>query len=301
MSTVVPAPADVQAEFHLRGRSVPGWRWWRPITSIIMAVAGSVLVLDEIPVLAYRLIGPSGGLPVLGPLTDIVVRLISIALVLPVVVIVTRLIGRRPATSVLSATGRPRWRLIGISLLIATPVPAAVLMLVIFGTVITAAQQGTLGSVPLMALAAALTLIVALIPLQALSEEALHRGLILQAASEYSRGPWPGIAVQATVFAALHGPGGSIAGYLNLAGYAVILGWLAVSTGGIEAGLVLHTTVNTMGIVALCLQIVVLGTNLDAAGATSADTGWQQPAMELPLILGYALLVRWIWRRLTRR
>ncbi len=66
----------------------------------------------------------------------------------------------------------------------------------------------------------------------------------------YLRNPWPGILLGAGAFATLHGY--TDWGIAYVFGFGVLMGWLAILTGGLEAAIALHATNNVaaFGVVA---------------------------------------------------
>jgi membrane protease YdiL (CAAX protease family) len=90
----------------------------------------------------------------------------------------------------------------------------------------------------------AMIVVLALVPLQASAEEYAFRGWILQAFGAYLRSPWPGILAGAAAFTALHGY--TDWGIAYVFSFGVLMGWLAVATGGLEAPIALHVTNNVL-------------------------------------------------------
>ena len=54
------------------------------------------------------------------------------------------------------------------------------------------------------------------------------------------RTPWPGVLVSAVLFALAHGLG-SAWGFADLVFFASVASWLSLRTGGLEAGIAMHT------------------------------------------------------------
>ncbi|GAA2803779.1 CPBP family intramembrane glutamic endopeptidase [Nonomuraea dietziae] len=90
----------------------------------------------------------------------------------------------------------------------------------------------------------ALVVIVLLVPFQAAAEEYIFRGWLLQAFGAYIRSPWPGIVLGSAGFAALHAY--TDWGILDVFSFGVLMGWLAVRTGGLEAPIAMHVVNNTL-------------------------------------------------------
>ena len=116
------------------------------------------------------------------------------------------------------------------------------------------------------------------------------RGWLLQGVGAWLRTPWLPIAVQAVVFAALHG-WGTPWGFADLVVFGLIAGWLTVRTGGLEAAIALHIMNN---LVASVLAAAYGELTLDE---TAADMPWQLAVADLPVLLAYAGVIVWLARR----
>jgi hypothetical protein len=82
--------------------------------------------------------------------------------------------------------------------------------------------------------------------------------------------------------------------------YAIMIGWLAVSTGGIEAGIALHVAWNVILTVLMCLAVVVFGVEIPD-GANMSGVGWQPSIVHLLGTAGYILAVGVTARRRIAR
>ena len=288
-------PED-RLQYHRLGRIARGG-WWRPVAGTVLVVVGWAglqgLLLGLVDVVA----GVSGQPPAadgtasVGALGDLAVAFLSVALLLPVVLLAARWTQARSPGTLSSVTGRLRWRW----LLRCLPVATAAAVVVLGGFVGLAAVTGAdtgLGG-PLAGwpsfLAAALVLIL-VVPVQAAAEEYAFRGWLLQAVGGFVRRPWLPIAVQAVLFAAVHG-WGTPWGFADLVVFAVAAGVLTVRTGGLEAAVALHLATN-------------LGAGLTAAvfgqlsvDETAADAPWQLVLLDLPVMLAYTLVVLGMHRR----
>ena len=137
-----------------------------------------------------------------------------------------------------------------------------------------------------------LVVVLALVPLQAAAEEYLVRGWLLQLVGGYLRSPWPAILVTALVFALLHGLS-KVSGFLGLVLFSVVIGWLTIRTGGLEAAVAYHAISNVFAF-ALSAAFGGLGFQGDL---TAADAGWTLPAVEAVVLPLYAAAVVWRhWR-----
>jgi len=272
-------------------------RWWRPIVgTAFIVVAGAVLAFAGYLVfgVAAAIAGRPGGAdgaPSFGPRGDLAMSFLMIAALLPVTLLAARWIQRRPAGTVSSVTGRLRWRW----LLVCLPVACGAIVVFLGAGFALAAVTGVdsglgdplAGWVPFLLSMLVLLLVV---PPQAAAEEYLVRGWLLQGLGTYFRRPWVPIAVQAVVFAALHG-WGTPWGFADLLVFAVTAGYLTVRTGGLEAAIALHVMNNLIG------SVLAAAYNDLGVDETAADMPWQFAVVDLPVLLGYAGVILWLARR----
>ncbi|MGW0503487.1 CPBP family intramembrane glutamic endopeptidase [Micromonospora sp. NPDC003241] len=269
-------------------------RWWRPLVgTLLVLVAGLVLTLVVIApyLVAAELTGQpadADGLASFGPLAEMALSLVSLAVLIPVVLLAAWWVQARPAGSVSSVTGRLRWRWLGLCLLLS--VPAVTLMLGgLVGLLVatgdwTDADTAEIGWVGLRTFAISAVVLLSLVPFQAAAEEYVCRGWLLQAVGAYVRSPWIAIVPQALVFAAAHG-WGTRWGFADLVLFGVVTGWLTVRTGGLEAAIGLHVVNNA---IALVMAAALGGLDSDT---TAADAPWQALAVNLFVVVGYAVVV----------
>jgi len=284
-----PAP---QTPYHRLARTA-AHRWWRaPLGTAFILAAGVVLVMfvyaafTTAALLAGRPDGPDG-MPALGELGELALSFLTIAALLPVVLAAARWVQRRPAGSLSSVTGRLRWGW----LLTCLPVAVVAIVLVLGVSMLLPgpAEESSAfaGWGPFAAATAVLLLVV---PVQAAAEEYLMRGWVLQAFGTMLRGPWIPIAGQAVIFAALHG-WGTPWGFADLVVFGVVAGWLTVRTGGLEAAIALHVVNNLLG------SVILAGYGDLAQTETAADLPWQLVALDVPVLVAYAMVISWLARR----
>ncbi|GIF21544.1 membrane protease YdiL (CAAX protease family) [Actinoplanes tereljensis] len=265
--------------------------------TLFIVVAGTVLSIGlfVLVTVAATLAGrPEGadGVPSFGELADLALVFLMIAALLPATLVAARAIQQRPAGTLASVTGRLRWRW----LLTCLGVAAVAIVLLLGGGTALASATGVdaeldpadlVGWGPFLASMAVLLLVV---PPQAAAEEFVTRGWLLQAVGSWCRRPWLPIAVQAVIFAALHG-WGTPWGFADLLLFGVVAGWLTVRTGGLEAAIALHVANNLLGSVAAA-AFGELGTD-----ETAADMPWQFMVVDVVVLTAYA----WVVLRLARR
>ena len=89
-----------------------------------------------------------------------------------------------------------------------------------------------------------------LIPIQTSTEELVFRGYLMQAFSLLTKRPWIPLVLSAVLFASLHSANPEIAAYgfgwmiPFYLGMGLILGWITLYTGGLEASLGVHIANN---------------------------------------------------------
>lgn len=290
---LIPPPPSTA--YHRLARTA-AHRWWRPVVgTLFIAVTAVVLTLGI--VLVYSVAGlvagrpEVDGMPSFGPLADLTMGFLGIAVLLPVGLLAARWIQRRPAGTVSSVAGRLRWRWL------LTCLPVAFLAIVVFlggGLGLAAATGEDLGMDGPLAgwrtFATSMLVLSLVVPWQAAAEEYLMRGWLLQGLGVWFASAWVPIAVQALVFAALHG-WGTPWGFADLMVFGVVAGWLTVRTGGLEAAIALHVMNN------LVSTVLAAAYNELGLDQTAADMPWQMAVVDLPVLLGYAAVIVWLARR----
>ncbi|MFC4139801.1 MULTISPECIES: CPBP family intramembrane glutamic endopeptidase [unclassified Microbacterium] len=250
----LPVPEIVEnVEYHrlnlARGRRP---RWWRPLLVALLGLAlyiGMIIVLvvpfafaaafvPEVMQVISRVAG-SGGMDMTDPAT-FVVAMLSIILLLPALLIASRVIAGRGLGLLSSVTGRLRWgwmlRCLGLA--------AAVFALQTAISMTIALLQGE----DLIVTGAApqpwpmLLLVILLVPLQSATEEYVFRGFLMQTIGSWLKHPAFAILLPLPLF--VFGHLYDVWGLLSVAAFALAAGWLTWRTGGLEAGIALHVVNN---------------------------------------------------------
>lgn len=301
-STTISTPPAVEGPpdgtpFNRMDRTAR-YRWWRPALGMIVVVAAIAVVPMAPAQVVRKIMGFGGDLPVLGQTSGTALNILGVSLLIPVVLITVRYIGGRPAGTVISVAGRMRWRWLRRCLLLALPVmPIALGLAGLLQAVTSPSPEPTTPvTIPAVtwATVAGLALLPALAAVAAASEEVVCRGWWLQTVGGLTRSPWPAVVTQAIVFTVPHGFAGNLWGYLDLLLYSIIIGWLTVATGGIEAGIALHIVWNMPA--ALAAVFIVTDSVDNISGAP-----WQLVAGHLTGALIYAGLVLRAGRRRIER
>ncbi len=237
--------------FHRLTRPERG-AWWRLPVALVAGVAGfaaasfvgAAIVAGlgaalDLPYLILREKDFNAGL--------LLATNIGLALLIVVALVLTALVYQVRPGWVVSLQRRVRWRWLAKSMGM-----AAVVWLVFFLIVLTAALTSRSGPIG-PGTVALLVVVVVTQPLQAAGEEYLFRGYLLQALGATRMPTWVCIGVSAAVFAAAHlqfAPPLFADRFL----LGAVLAWLTLRTGGLEAGIAIHTMKNVSGLIPAALM-----------------------------------------------
>ena len=226
--------------YHLLGRE--GARriaWWRPLVEFVVVLvlffgifAAMIALFDAADQAFNPAVKAMGDFEFVDtPWLALAAGSIPAANI-PAAFLAARIRGRRPA-ALWSTEHHFRWRIFGLALM-----PA----LVFFGaelafSVARAPENATAASDGGFTLArfGALCILIALIPLQALSEELVFRGSLVQVVGQWTRSPWVAYLVPALLFVSVHNNGWR--GQLSVLTFALCGAFLTWSTGGLEASI----------------------------------------------------------------
>ncbi|GAA2231697.1 CPBP family intramembrane glutamic endopeptidase [Streptomyces nogalater] len=288
-------PFAEQLPYHRLARLAPRYQWWRPLLgTLVVGVAYVLAVL--VLMLCFLVLGvalgypeDADGWPEFGPVSGTALDLLSIAVGIPVLLLTVRWIGRRPAGTVSSVTGRLRMRWLALCVLTALPV----LALTMGATLLLPSDGGEAESqwVGWPAFGRALAVLLVLVPLQAAAEEYVFRGWLTQTAGAFLRSPWAALVPQAVLFASAHG-WGTPWGFADLLVFGACAGWLTWRTGGLEAAIALHAVNNLFAFGVSAAVVDGL-----ASDETAADAGWQTVVLDVAGIVLYTAAVTWWLRR----
>jgi membrane protease YdiL (CAAX protease family) len=245
----------VNLAYHRLARATPKYRWWKPLVTGLIAL-GFFLVLTvaiTVPVIILTFIDPEG---VGGDFERLVFEgvidatvpavlafsLISIAIMLPSILLARLIMGPRPLGLLSSVAGRLRW---GWMLRLTGPA------LVAYGAAFTLylfVFPPLFGDSPLDPqvgpnLWVMLAIILLLVPLQATAEEYVFRGYLMQAIGGWLKHPAFAILLPVPLF--MLGHLYDIWGLLDVGVFAVFAAWLTWRTGGLEAAIVAHVVNNS--------------------------------------------------------
>ncbi|KAB8191286.1 CPBP family intramembrane metalloprotease [Nonomuraea phyllanthi] len=246
-SWFLPAPRGARYDHLARTTAAQPWR---AIVGTLLIAVGFFLigwVVIAGGVVAAMLLGIPTPLNAEGqlfgdPVFSLVVVLLSIAPVLFLVQGTAALVQRRRPGTLSSVAGRLRWpwllSCLGVALV------AMVLGQVTQAVALTLSGQSTdmFGWAGWPVFLPALVVLVVLVPFQAAAEEYVFRGWFVQAVGAHVRNPAWSILLGSALFMSLHGY--SWAGLVDVFGFGVVMGFLTVRTGGLEAGIALHVLNN---------------------------------------------------------
>lgn len=241
--------------YHRLARSAPGYRWWKPLVTGLIALGifvGFTIVLVVI-LLASTVVFPEVG-PIITKLITtgtidnsapvvLAFSLSSIAVILPSVWLARLIMGPRPVGLLSSIAGRLRWRWMARLIL---PVVIAYGASTLFSVFVLPVLSGE--SIPHGAVSSNTWIVVLvavlLVPLQATAEEFFFRGYLAQTIGGWLKHPLFAILLPVPLFTIGHQY--DVWGLIDVSVFAVVAGWLVWRTGGLEASIVAHVVNNTV-------------------------------------------------------
>lgn len=299
MFPAAPTPDIIEnVEYHrlnvARGRRP---RWWRPLLVALLGTAFYVatIVLLLVPLVFSAMFAPEIAME-LQRMTDryalmdmndpviFTVAMASIILMLPALLLASRIIGGRGVGLLSSIEGRLRWGWLLRCLVVAAGVfvlgSGIQIALAELGGEVVVVAEGSFPVWPMLVLA------ILLVPLQAATEEYVFRGFLMQAIGSWLRHPAFAVVLPLPLF--VFGHLYDVWGLLSVAAFAVAAGWLTWRTGGLEAAIALHI-INNIGVFALA-----------ALGLVDANSSGGGPIDLLASVLVLAAstaALAWLWRR----
>ncbi|MEU4294690.1 type II CAAX endopeptidase family protein [Kribbella sp. NPDC026596] len=310
----IPAPAGTP--YHRLARTAKH-AWWRPIVGTLFLGAGILFITAGVAVaweIVHGLITgeisqPQGNDIFPSATENLALTLVMLGALTPFVAFTAWLVQRRPFWSVASVLNRIRWRWLLMCCLpglgyLALSLGLGVLVDAIFPNQDAGPTDDGGSWVGFGAFVVPALVIILLVPFQSAAEEFLFRGWLIQAVSAYGpdqkdgprqwirtlfRSPWPGIVIASAAFVSAHGYTGWAMADIFL--FAVMLGWLTVRTGGLEAGIALHAMNNLFAFLLPAATGRLDGWD-DQGGAP-----WTLLVSDIPCLVFYAAAVVWLARR----
>lgn len=264
-----PLPDDGTPRPYVHQMRTSGYRWWRPFLALAVGI-GSYLAFSCIIGAAWLIADPDmmsiegiEDVDLLDPRTMLFNNL-TLAALIPAVLLATRVGHWRPAGRIWSVTGRLRWRWLA---------QAGLVTLLLWGGYLAMAWLlggGETSSRP-EHLGWLLVITLLTTPLQAAGEEVAFRGALLQGVGAWIRNPVVAIVVGTVLstglFAAAHGSPDPWT-LIDLGGMAAATCYLTWRTGGIEAATALHVVNNLV----ITVGLLLLG-GLESAYVTGETSG----------------------------
>lgn len=239
---------------------------------------------------------------------NLALTLVLLGVLTPVVLLAAWLVQRRPAWSVASVLNRIRWRWL---LLCCLPGFGYLVLSFVLGIVVdqifptadpNVADDGAWVGWARFVVPA--LVIVFLVPFQSAAEEFVFRGWLMQAIGAYGsdraegrarrlraalRSPWPAIVISAAVFVSAHGYTGWA--MLDIFLFALMIGWLTIRTGGLEAAIALHVLNNLLAF------LLPAATGQLEGWADQGGAPWTLLLVDIPCLAFFALTVVWLAQR----
>ncbi|MGI5213374.1 hypothetical protein [Plantactinospora sp. CA-290183] len=261
-------------------------RRWRPIVTCVLVLiwAGPLAWLAGYWGAAAA---PEGGVPLLGAQTALAVKWAVAAAVLPVAMATVWLVEHRPASTVWSVRRRLRWPLLVVFAAVAVPAAmhAAAVTSAFVATPLGVASSGPSQAGGVLPRLATLTVLLILAAGQAAALVYLS-GIWLQACGAVYGSSWSVIVGAASMSLLAQQPSGYWHA-LDVVITAVILGWITLRTGGLEAALAL-----VFAHAAVYAGQAVAGSAVQPSA--TGEVSWAVPLIHAYLLIGYAAIVSWI-------
>jgi membrane protease YdiL (CAAX protease family) len=282
---------------QLSGR--PGW--WRQAVGILLMIAWLALfafLVVSIPFAIWYAVHGNDVADSISALADaadptptsLAFIDVVLATLIPVAILLSWLLHRIGPRWLLSVVGRIRWRWLLACLGAAV---VALIATVVVGAVTPQQCDDTSGQAQLTHTTVAyLVVILVLTPFQASGEEFMFRGYLTQCVGALSRRVWVPVVLTGLVFGMFHGLGQPLPVFLSRFAFGLVAGYLVIRTGGLEAGIAMHTLNNWLSL-ALAAIYDQVGASLDP----TCNSWWSLPAT-LTQSLVYLALVVLLCRRM---
>jgi membrane protease YdiL (CAAX protease family) len=298
-------PHPEPREFHQMLRTW-NYAWWKPVLGIALVIVGMVVVapLVLMPVLIVGVMLEGGDfwanlekaatLEAVGPASLLYLNL-TLGSAILVTWAVMRWVHRMRPRWLTSVVPKMRWKLLFI--LIGVSIVALVAQLLMGMLVESVTGQRNVPPTGEMNELTATTALLALIvllttPFQAAGEEYVFRGYLMQAVGSLSRSKWVALLVTATLFAVAHGVQ-NFPLFFDRFMFGLIVGWLVIRTGGLEAGIAMHILNNF-----LAFGFALLFSDLSSS-LNVREVGWENIPVTLTQAVTYAALTLLVARRMN--
>lgn len=285
-------PAGVRYPQLLRN---PGATWWRAVAGILLALWAWLLLGSLVSQVVLAAAWQWGHNEM--PKQDfydaarryefwegMLASHLSIITMIPIVFTVLRFVHGVPIGRIWSVADRIRWRYLAACFGIA--------IVVFAGYVATMPLQGQpLTWRPQPGLLPFVVLIFLLTPFQSMAEEMMFRGYLTESIGSLVSNPWPGVIGSSLLFAFFHGSQNPQL-FISRFAFGMVVGWLVVRTGGLEAGIAAHITNNVF-------SFLLAGLTGSIAGVRQVtEVGWLKSFSDVitfaVIAVLAAVLARWM-------
>lgn len=288
-----PAPASAapaappalgrQVEFHRLARLRPRYRWWRMLVTGLLGIVFylALLLVVIIPVGVTASLDPRWAAELQTMLFTLeyfdldrpwllVVLVLPLILMIPALLLASRVVEGRGVGMLSSVEGRLRWGWLGRTLLLALGVFALYFALLLGFSAVSG--EPVVADFTHPGILVMVVLVLLLIPLQAAAEEYVFRGYLMQLVGGWLRHPAFAILLPVPLF--ILGHGYDVWGAASVGVFALVAAWLAWRTGGLEAAISLHIVNNVLiflfGSVGLVDANATSGTPVDLLASAAA-------------------------------
>ena len=284
-AAVAPAlpPRSEEVAYHRLARLRPRYRWWRMLLTGLVGVAFYIviLLLVIVPLVIVTMLVPGWAAEFQTLLTTaqyfdldrpwlLVALVLPLILMIPALLLASRIVEGRGVGLLSSVTGRLRMAWLGKSLLLALGVFVVYFAVLLGWSAASGDPVSPDFSHP--GLWVMVLLVLLLIPFQAAAEEYVFRGYLMQLVGGWLRHPAFAILLPVPLFVLGHGY--DVWGAASVGVFAVVAAWLTWRTGGLEAAISLHIVNNVLifllGSVGLVDANATSGAPIDLLASTLA-------------------------------
>ena len=254
-----PAPAAPprveEVPFHRLAHLRPRYRWWRVLLTGLVGIGLyiAILLLVIVPLVIVTMLVPGWAVEFQALLTTtqyfdldrpwlLVALVLPLILMIPALLLASRIVEGRGVGLLSSVTGRLRMGWLGRSLVLALGVFVVYFAVVLGWSAASGDPVAPDFSQP--GLWVMVLLVLLLIPFQAAAEEYVFRGYLMQLVGGWLRHPAFAILLPVPLFVLGHGY--DVWGAASVGVFAVVAAWLTWRTGGLEAAISLHIVNNVL-------------------------------------------------------
>ena len=298
------------AAYARKMRELSSYRWWKPLVAVLLALV-FYLVFGMLVELAYYVIlaaqsaasgteavsvsqlianaaaaGASGNtsaylsFDVTNPLA-LAHAFLSLAVAIPAIGLACKIMKIGGLRGLSSIEGGLRWKRIAVLLPWALLVAFGVIAIELGISVLTGEDLGEFRFAP-----AAIIVVLICCPLQCAAEEYMFRGFLMQTLGSWIPVVVIPVVLQALLFTILHGY--NLLGLISICLMGLIAGYLALKTGGLEAGICMHTANNVSAtLLGICF----------ASAQTTAEVSAVSLVIDIALNVGFLVVMYWVSKR----